>query len=439
MSSSAELTGSTDNSSKRSGASVAIKSIDSQVEQRGSQTESYEMVDTARNAPVTLTVDGFGTVKHPKTGATETVKRFTWQNTYGTSVQVISYGAIITVMKVPDRNGRIDDVVLGFDDIPGYQTPNNPYFGATIGRIANRVGGGKFTLNGLEYQVTKNFENRHQLHGGKIGFDKYNWEAYVEGTAVTLTHTSPDGDEGYPGAVMVSVRYELKEDNRFEALFKAVSTKPTPINLTNHSYFNLAGHSTGHEEIYRHVVSINADKITDTDADSIPSGKFICVGGTPYDLRIPRELGPAMAKTAGEGFDDNFCITKGTEQGRTFTARVVHPHSGRVLEVYTDQPGVQFYTSNFMPDPNKNIRPKAVNAPEYYDVTRLEPVIPEGVADPPIQGKGGAKYCKHGAFCLETQNFPDAINHPNFPSAVLNPGAQYVHEVVYKFDVLRDQ
>ncbi|XP_052896369.1 galactose mutarotase isoform X2 [Anopheles moucheti] len=413
MSATEDLTGSSPDNSQLSGASVTIKSIDSVAEQRGSQTESYEMVDTGRSEPVTLTVDGFGTVKHPKTGATETVKRFTWRNTNGMSVQVISYGAIITVMKVPDRNGRVDDVVLGFDDVQGYQTPNNPYFGATIGRIANRIGGGKFTLNGQEFQVTKNFENRHQLHGGKVGFDKYNWDAFVDGTVVTLTHTSPDGDEGYPGAVMVSVRYELKGDNRFEALFKAVSTKPTPINLTNHSYFNLAGHSTGHEEIYRHVVSINADKITDTDGDSIPSGKFICVGGTPYDLRIARELGPAMAKTVGEGFDDNFCITKGTEQGRTFTARVIHPHSGRVLEMYTDQPGVQFYTSNFMPDPNKN--------------------------DPPIQGKGGAKYCKHGAFCLETQNFPDAINHANFPSAVLNPGALYVHEVVYKFDVLRDQ
>ncbi|XP_058117852.1 galactose mutarotase-like isoform X1 [Anopheles coustani] len=424
--------------SKTSSVSVTIKPIDS-LESRGSQVESYEMAnENAPVPPVTLTVDGFGTVKHPKSGAEETVKRFTWQNRHGMSVQVITYGAIITSVKVPDRAGRVDDVVLGFDDIPGYQTKNNPYFGATIGRIANRVGGGRFMLNGTEYQVTRNFNNRHQLHGGAVGFDKYNWEAHVDGTIVTLSHLSPDGDEGYPGAVMVSVRYQLTEDNRLEALFKAVSTQPTPINLTNHSYFNLAGHATGHEEIYRHVVSINADKITDTDSDSIPSGKFICVGGTPFDLRIPRELGPAMSKTVAEGFDDNFCITKGTEQGRTFTARVVHPHSGRVLEVYTDQPGVQFYTSNFMPDPNKNIRPKAVNAAEYYDVTRLEPVVAEGANDPPIRGKAGAKYFKHGAFCLETQNFPDAINHDNFPSSVLNPGSEYVHEVVYKFDVLRD-
>ncbi|XP_053671014.1 galactose mutarotase-like isoform X2 [Anopheles nili] len=416
MNSSVEKVGSPDGS-MMSDAAITIKPMDSTVGQRGSLTESYETVGgSVQRDAVTLTVDGFGTVKHPKTGTIETVKRFTWRNNHGMSVQVISYGAIITTMQVPDRTGRIDDVVLGYDDIPGYQTANNPYFGATVGRIANRIGGGRFTLNGQEYQVTKNFDNRHQLHGGKVGFDKYNWESFVDGTVVTLTHTSPDGDEGYPGTVMVSVRYELTEDNRFLVLFKAVSTKPTPINLTNHSYFNLAGHATGHEEIYRHIVSINADKITDTDADSIPSGKFICVGGTPYDLRIPRELGPSMAKTTGEGFDDNFCITKGTEQGRTFTARVVHPHSGRVLEVYTDQPGVQFYTSNFMPDPNKNVRTR----------------------DPPIRGKAGAKYCKHGAFCLETQNFPDAINHANFPSSVLNPGAEYVHEVVYKFDLLRE-
>ncbi|XP_035773837.1 galactose mutarotase-like [Anopheles albimanus] len=422
-----------------SSVSVTIQPIDG-AEQRGSTIEAYQMAPTTANdsAPVTLTVDGFGTVAHPKTGTTETVKRFTWRNRAGVTVQAITYGAIITSIQVPDRKGRFEDVVLGFDDIPGYQTPNNPYFGATIGRIANRVGGGRFTLNGQEYQVTRNFENRHQLHGGAIGFDKYNWESHVEGPVVTLSHTSPDGDEGYPGAVIVSVRYELKEDNRFVAVFRAVSTKPTPINLTNHSYFNLAGHGTGHEEIYRHVVSVNADKITETDADSIPSGKLISVGGTPYDLRIPRELGPAMSKTPNEGYDENFCITKGTEQGLAFVSRTVHPHSGRVMEVYSDQPGVQLYTSNFMPDPNKNIRPRSENAADYYEVTRLEPVVREGDSVQPIRGKSGAKYFKHGAFCFETQNYPDAINHANFPSSVLNPGEQYVHEVHYKFDVLRD-
>ncbi|XP_058061887.1 galactose mutarotase isoform X1 [Anopheles bellator] len=417
--------------------SVTIQPMDG-AEKRGSTIESYEMDSAKCGTPVKVTVDGFGTVAHPKTGAIETVKRFTWRNKGGVTVQVVSYGAIITSLSVPNRNGLFDDVVLGFDDISGYQSANNPYFGATIGRVANRVGGGRFTLNGQVYEVTKNFENRHQLHGGAIGFDKYNWDSHVDGSVVTLTHTSPDGDEGYPGAVMVSVRYELMNDNRFVAQFRAVSTQPTPINLTNHSYFNLAGHSTGHEEIYRHILSVNADKITETDEDSIPSGKFICVGGTPFDLRIPRELGPAMWRTTSGGFDNNFCITKGTEQGLTFVARALHPHSGRVMEVYSDQPGVQLYTSNFMPDPNNNIRPRSMNTADFYELTTLEPIVKDGAADPPIRGKAGAKYFKHGAFCFETQNFPDAINHANFPTAVLNPGAEYVHEVQYKFFTMNE-
>ncbi|XP_062706812.1 galactose mutarotase-like [Aedes albopictus] len=387
---------------------------------------------------VTLTVDGFGTVKDPLTDEVQPVKRFTWTNESGMSVQVISYGAIITSIKVPGKNGAVDDVVLGFDNILGYRGANNPYFGATVGRVANRIGEGRFTIDGVVYEVTKNWEGRHQLHGGKIGFDKFNWTSHVEGTVVTLSHTNKDGHEGYPGTVLASVTYELKNDNRLMVKFRAVSNKPTPINLTNHSYFNLAGHNTGHEEVYRHIISLNADRITETDEDSIPTGKFLCVGGTPYDLRIPRELGPAMSRAPGEGYDNNFCITKGTEQGMTFIARVVHPHSGRTLEVYTDQPGVQLYTSNFMPDPNRNIRPRPINAGDYYELTHLEPVVPAMATDLPIRGKGGAKYFKHGAFCLETQNFPDAVNHANFPNSVLVPGETYEHEVVYKFGLFEE-
>ncbi|XP_055616929.1 galactose mutarotase [Toxorhynchites rutilus septentrionalis] len=405
--------------SNQDASSVTVKTMDGSL---------YSEVES-----VALTVDGFGTVKDPLTGEVQPVRRFTWSNDSGMTVQVISYGAIITSIKVPGMDGTIADVVLGFDHIPGYQMANNPYFGATVGRVANRIGGAKFTLEGVEYQVTANMADRHQLHGGKIGFDKFNWIPHVEGTVVTLSHTNMDEHEGYPGTVLASVTYELKKDNRFVCKFRATASKPTPINLTNHSYFNLAGHHTGHEEIYRHIISVNADRITETDEDSIPTGEFICVGGTPYDLRIPRELGPAMSRAPGEGFDNNFCITKGTEQTMTFAARVTHPHSGRVLEVYTDQPGVQLYTSNSMPDPNRNIRPKPVNAPEYYDVTRLEPVVGSMSPEQPIKGKGGAKYFKHGAFCLETQNYPDAVNHANFPNSILVPGETYNHEVVYKF------
>ncbi|XP_055595077.1 galactose mutarotase-like [Uranotaenia lowii] len=399
---------------------------------------TVKTVDGAQHSEadaVTLTVDGFGVVKDPLSGEVQPVKRYTWANESGMMVQVISYGAIITVMKVPAKDGSLEDVVLGFDDIPGYQTANNPYFGATVGRVANRIGGGKFTIDGVEYHVTKNYENRHQLHGGKIGFDKFNWHGHVQGTVVTLSHTNPDGHEGYPGTVIASVTYELKRDNRFTCTFRATSSASTPINLTNHSYFNLAGHSKGYEEIYRHIISVNADRITETDEDSIPTGNFLCVGGSAYDLRIPRELGPAMSRAAGEGFDNNFCITKGTQQGMTFTARVVHPQSGRVLEVYTDQPGVQLYTSNFMPDPNRNIRPRPTNAEDYYEVTHLEPVVPAMSQNPPIRGKGGARYFKHGAFCLETQNYPDAMNHDNFPNSILTPGETYVHRVEYKFGI----
>lgn len=390
----------------------------------------------SEHAAVQLAVDGFGMVKDPLSGELQPVKRFTWTNESGMSVQVISYGATITAMKVPASDGSIADVVLGFDNIPGYQKENNPYFGATVGRVANRIGGGKFTIEGVEYSVTKNYQDRHQLHGGKIGFDKFNWSSHVEGTVVTLTHTSMDDHEGYPGTVLASVTYELKNDNRFVVKFQASSSEPTPVNLTNHSYFNLAGHETGQEEIYRHIISLNADRITETDEDSIPTGKLLCVGGTPYDLRVPRELGPAMSRVPGEGYDNNFCITKGTEQGMTFVARVVHPHSGRYLEVYTDQPGVQLYTSNFMPDPNRNIRPRPVNAPEFYEVTYLAPVVGPMSQDPPIKGKGGAKYFKHGAFCLETQNYPDAVNHENFPNSVLVPGEKYTHKVEYKFGTI---
>lgn len=191
---------------------------------------------------VTLTVDWFGKVRDPLSGEVQPVKRFTWKNENGMSVQVISYGAIITSIKVPGKDGSIDDVVLGFDDIPGYQGANNPYFGATVGRVANRIGGGRFTIDGAVYEVTKNYEGRHQLHGGKIGFDKFNWTSHVDGTVVTLSHTNMDGHEGYPGTVLTSITYELKNDNRFVFKFQAVSSKPTPINLTNHSYFNLAGH-----------------------------------------------------------------------------------------------------------------------------------------------------------------------------------------------------
>jgi aldose 1-epimerase len=352
---------------------------------------------------VQLKIDSFGTVENPITKKQNAIKRFTWTNKNGTSVAILSYGATIQSIKVPDRNGKVEDIVMGFDDIAGYRQANNPFFGAFVGRVANRIRRGEFTLNGEAFTVSKNRNNNH-LHGGNIGFDKYNFNHHVDGNVVYLSHLSPDGNEGYPGDVLTTVKCELRSDNSLVMTYQATSSKPTPVNLTNHSYFNLAGHASGYEEINKHVININADKITETDSEFIPTGKLLDVAGTPFDLRTPVELGPAMKKLTRIGYDNNFCITvpSKTSDSLNFVTRVVHPGSGRFMEVYSNQEGVQFYTGS-------------------------------GLPDPPVVGKGGAQYQKLGAFCLETQKFPDAVNHDNFPSTIVNPGQVYSHDVVFQF------
>ncbi|CAG9865559.1 unnamed protein product [Phyllotreta striolata] len=352
--------------------------------------------------------DGFGVFTDKRTGVTSPVRRFTWKNRNNVNVQVVTYGATITSIKLPGVDGKIDDIVMGFDNVDGYLNPLNPYFGATVGRVANRIGLARFTIEGHTYQVTAN-SGRHTLHGGLRGFDKVNWNHHVEGTKVVLSYLSMDGDEGFPGDVVANVSFDLTDDNEFLVDFKATCTKPTYVNLTNHSYFNLAGHGKGADELYKHVVTINSDRTTEVDCDSIPTGKLLPVAGTVFDLRVPKVLGDVIHKIPGyDGFDHNFCINKGSKQENTFAAKVFHPPSGRAMEVYTNQPGVQFYCSNFIPEKNS--------------VDKLN-------------GKDGVPYYKHGALCLETQNWPDAINHKNFPPAVLNPGEQYHHTVVYKFFV----
>ncbi|XP_055389670.1 galactose mutarotase [Condylostylus longicornis] len=362
---------------------------------------------------ITITQDVFGSAKDPFTKKDTAIHRFTFCNDNNMSVQVITLGATITSIIVPDGAGNTDDVVCGFDNVEGYQASNNPYFGATVGRVANRVGFGKFILNCEEINVSKNWNDRHQLHGGFIGFDKVHWTASIhDNQTVVMSHVSEDGHEGYPGKVAAIVVFQLTEENEFRVCFSATTTKPTPINLTNHSYFNLAGHNAGSQQLYEHLIKIKADKITVTDSDSIPTGEFMDVDGTPYDLRTLGKLGPRLQKLRALGYDDNFCVT--LDHGNTLTtiAKVSHPKSGRWMEVATDQPGVQFYTSNFMPDPAKN--------------------------EAPIIGKEGAKYFKHGALCLETQKYPDAVNHENFPSIILNPKETYTHEVIYRFGACKE-
>jgi len=372
---------------------------------------------------VRIVEDEFGRTKQPSTSETEIVRRFTFSNGNGVTIQVITYGATITTLKVPDRNGVLEDIALGFDDMNGYLTSTNPYFGATIGRVCNRIGKGEFTLNGKKYQLAKNNGANH-LHGGNIGFDKFNWSAIVNGDKVIMTHVNEDNFEGYPGTVLTSVTFQLTENNEFKVSFAATTSKPTPINLTNHSYFNLAGHGAGYRELYNHSIAINADRYTVTDEGSIPTGEIRYVSGTPFDLRTRQNLGLAMVKLPGVGFDDNYCLVKGTEQQLTFVAGVAHEKSGRTMEIYSDQPGVQFYTSNFIPDPENNIYPSGrkpdAKAPN------------DGQA---LKGKGGVLYRKHGGFALETQKYPDSVNQANFPSVILLPGDMYRHELIYKFGV----
>ncbi|KAM3966087.1 LOW QUALITY PROTEIN: galactose mutarotase [Aphomia sociella] len=348
---------------------------------------------------VTLSEEAFGTYKN------DAVRKFTWTTKTGFSLSAISYGAIIQSIKVPGKDGLFSDVVLGFDTIEEYVEKNIPHFGSAIGRCANRIGGASFTIDGVVYQLAKNVgkSKTHHLHGGIEGFDKFVWKTTVDGTKVIFSYLSKDSEEGYPGDLVTNITYQVLDDDSFHVTFQSTTTKKTVVNLTNHSYFNLAGHETGAQELYKHVITINADRITETDSDSIPSGKFIKVGGTPYDLRVPISFNELMKKQPGL-YDDNYCVSTYENEGINFVSRVEHPPSGRYLEVYSNQPGVQLYTSNFLPSPS----------------------------DPALTGKG-VGYRRHGAFCLETQNYPDAVHHPNFPSAVLVPGDIYKHVVIYRF------
>uniref|UniRef100_T1GJZ9 Galactose mutarotase n=1 Tax=Megaselia scalaris TaxID=36166 RepID=T1GJZ9_MEGSC len=255
--------------------------------------------------------DLFGSTVDPLDKKTKDIRRFTFSNSdTKASVQVITWGATITSLKVADNKGNISDIVCGFDDIKGYQKENNPYFGATIGRICNRVANGRFTLEGKEINVSKNWNNKHELHGGFIGFDKVVWDIVQvdkKGGSVTLSHINPDGHEGYPGELKATVIFKMNKSGSFQVTFLATTNKTTAVNLTNHSYFNLAGHDTGSSKLYEHLIKINADKITITDEDSIPTGGFMDVENTPFDLRQIDNLGPGETYTHDVAFTFGVC------------------------------------------------------------------------------------------------------------------------------------
>ncbi len=320
------------------------------------------------------------------------------------TVKVMTYGAIITSIETPDRDGELDDVVLGFDDLNGY-LGTHPYFGATVGRVANRIAKGKFTLNGKEYTLAAN-NGPNALHGGLKGFDKVVWKAEElesgDGPSVRMSYVSPDGEEGYPGNLTVSVLFTVTADDKLEIKYTAETDKATPVNLSNHSYFNLGGKHG--DSIRGHQVTLYASNYTPVDDALIPTGEIAPVAETTFDLRKPSQLGflISLLDNTPQGFDHNFVLDK--PKGRMgLAARVFDPKSGREMTVSTTEPGVQFYTGNFLDGTNK--------------------------------GKAGVAYKQHQALCLETQHFPDSINQPNFPSTVLEPGQKYTQTTVFAFSV----
>jgi aldose 1-epimerase len=339
-----------------------------------------------------------------KTPEGQEVHRFLLTNKNGLTAKVMTYGAILTELNVPDRSGKLADVVLGFDNLEGYLA-GHPYFGATTGRVANRIARGKFTLEGKEYALATNNGPNH-LHGGDKGLDKRVWTAEEvkseAGPGVGFSYRSPDGEEGYPGNLDIQVTYVLTDQNELKIDYQATTDKATPVNLTNHSYFNLAGAGDG--DILGHELMIAADRYTPVDATSIPTGEILAVKGTPMDFTQPMAIGARIGQLTGEpgGYDHNY-VLNGQNGSLALAARVYDPKSGRVLEISTTEPGIQLYTGNYL--------------------------------DGKLTGKGGKVYKKRYGLCLEAQHYPDSVHHPHFASIILKPGATYKQTTVHKFSV----
>lgn len=344
---------------------------------------------------VTVSSTNFG-----KIGEQE-VNLFTLRNLNGIEISITNFGGIITSIKTPDKNGKFADITSGFNTLEEY-LGEHPFFGAIIGRYGNRIAKGKFSIDGEQYSLAQN-NGVNSLHGGDIGFDKKIWSATMLKDGLELHLVSPDMDEGYPGKLAVTVSYILTEDNQLKIKYSATSDKVTHCNLTNHAYFNLAGEGNG--QILDHLVTINADKYTPVDETLIPTGELADVRGTPFDFRKEKAIGKEIEADHqqiiyGKGYDHNWAING---KGLRLAAKVAEPNSGRQMEVWTSEPGMQFYTGNFL--------------------------------DGTITGKSGKSYPQRSFFCMETQHYPDSPNQENFPSTILKPGELYETETSYKFSV----
>jgi aldose 1-epimerase len=356
-------------------------------------------------ANVSLAAESITKAPFGTTADGQAVDLYTLTNASGMQAAITNYGGIIVSLKVPDRQGKLADVVLGFDTMKGY-LDKPPYFGAIIGRYGNRIGSGKFTLDGHEYTLAQN-DNGHHLHGGLRGFDKVVWDVKAavdqKEPELVLHYVSKDGEEGYPGNLDVTVTYTLTEANELKIAYRATTDKPTVVNLTNHSYFNLAGAGSG--DVLGHEMLINADRFTPVAKGLIPTGELRPVKGTPFDFAKPTAIGARIGADdeqlkLGLGYDHNWVLNK-VGKGMTLAARVHEPTTGRTMDVLTTEPGLQFYSGNFLDGSNV--------------------------------GKQGAAYKHRYGFCLETQHFPDSPNKPEFPSTLLTPGQTYETATIYRF------
>lgn len=338
-----------------------------------------------------------------KTRTGEVVELYTLTNDAGLKAKVTTWGACLVAMEVPDRQGRMSDITLGFDTLEPYLGAH-PHFGVTTGRFANRIARGRFTLDGVTYQLGLNNGANH-LHGGVTGFHHRNWKAepVAGGNAVRFAYTSADGEENYPGALKIAVTYTLTAKNELRIDYEATTDKPTVLNLTNHAYWNLAG--AGEGDVLGHEVKLHASHFVPVDATSIPTGKIEPVAGGPMDFTTAKTLAKDFAQMTGEpgGYDHNFCIDQAQPNAMTLAAEVYEPKSGRVMNISTTEPGIQLYTGNYL--------------------------------DGSGTGKGGKVYRKNYGFCLETQHYPDSPNQPAFPSTVLRPGQVFRSTTVHTFAI----
>lgn len=330
----------------------------------------------------------------------DTVFQYTLINKNGMEVRILNYGGTVTHILTADKNGKMGDVILGFDSLSGYLQTGNPYFGCLVGRYANRIANAKFSLEGKTYSLAAN-NGVNSLHGGIKGYDKVIWNVKsFDDKSLSLSYESKDGEEGYPGNLSVNVIYSLEEDNSFRIKYDATTDQPTPVNLTNHCYFNLSAGSDS--TILDHELMLQADKFTPVNDQLIPTGKIDVVKGTAMDFTSAKKIGKEIAQVPG-GYDHNWVVNK-NGSSLELIGSVYHAASGRYMDIFTTEPGIQFYSGNFLNGTLKNTR-------------------------------GGVKYVKHAGLCLETQHFPDSPNQPGFPNTILKPGETYNHETVYKFSV----